>query len=179
MVYLFLADGFETIEALTPVDMLRRADIQVTTVSITGNRSVKSAHDVFVQADILFSESDFSNAQMLVLPGGMPGTANLAQFKPLTDLLLQANSNGLLIAAICAAPSILANLGILEGKSATVYPGFESGIDGVNFTGNKVEQAGNIITGKGPGCSHLFAAAIISALKDKNISDNILQAMQF
>lgn len=179
MVYLFLADGFETIEALTPVDMMRRAGIQVTTVSVTGNRSVKSSHNVFVQADLLFSEADFSNAQMLVLPGGMPGTANLAKFKPLEDLLLQASDSGLWVAAICAAPTILANLGILNGRNATVYPGFEQGIEGVNFTGNSVEQTGNVITAKGPGCSHLFAAAIISVLKSREISDNILQAMQF
>ncbi|MCQ2051978.1 MAG: DJ-1/PfpI family protein [Bacteroidaceae bacterium] len=179
MVYLFLADGFETIEALTPVDMLRRADIPVTTVSVTGNPVVTCAHNVPVKADMLFADTDFSDADMLVLPGGVPGTGNLAKFAPLADLLLQANRKGIWIAAICAAPTILASLGLLEGKNATVYPGCENGFNNVNFTGGKVEQAGNIITGKGPGCSHLFAAAIISVLKSKGLSDNILQAMQF
>lgn len=179
MVYLFLADGFETIEALTPVDMLRRADIPVTTVSVTGNPVVTCAHNVPVKADMLFADTDFSDADMLVLPGGVPGTGNLAKFASLADLLLQANRKGIWIAAICAAPTILASLGLLEGKNATVYPGCENGFNNVNFTGGKVEQAGNIITGKGPGCSHLFAAAIISVLKSKGLSDNILQAMQF
>lgn len=179
MVYLFLADGFETIEALTPIDMLRRADIPVTTVSVTGNIVVTSAHNVQIKADILFEKASFSDAQMLVLPGGVPGTGNLAKFSPLADLLLQANNNGLWIAAICAAPTILASLGLLKGKNATVYPGCENGYNDVNFTGGQVEQAGNIITGKGPGCSHLFAAHIISVLKNKQLSDSILSAMQF
>ncbi|MCQ2058286.1 MAG: DJ-1/PfpI family protein [Bacteroidaceae bacterium] len=179
MVYLFLADGFETIEALTPIDMLRRADIPVTTVSVTGNIVVTSAHNVPVKADALFDEVSFSDAQMLVLPGGMPGTTNLAKSEPLMKLIGKAATQGLWIAAICAAPTILCGLGLLDGKKATVYPGFETAFPQVVFTGASVEQTGNIITGKGPGCSHLFAAHMISVLKNKQLSDSILSAMQF
>ena len=123
--YLFLAPGFEEVEALTPVDVMRRAGIDVKTVSVTASRDVEGAHGVTVKADMTFDEADFSDCDWLVLPGGMPGATNLYECKPLCSLLLKHNAEGGHIAAICASPAVvLGGLGLLDGKEATCYPGF-------------------------------------------------------
>ena len=129
-VYIFLADGFEDIEGLTVVDLLRRAQIDIKTVSIKDTKEVQTAHGISLLTDLLFDEVDFTDADMLVLPGGMPGTKYLAGSKPLTDLLTDFYNKGKKIAAICAAPSVFSGLGFLKGRKATSYPSFMEVIAG-------------------------------------------------
>src|SRR5690554_1965715 len=163
-VALFLANGFEEIEALGTVDILRRAQIPVITISITDNKVVTGAHNIAVTADATLSDTDFSDFEVLVLPGGMPGSKHLNEHKELKKLIAEFNSEGKPIAAICAAPMALGGLGILEGKSATVYPGFESELLGANITGENVVIDNNITTGKGPGLVFDFALKLVEQI---------------
>lgn len=175
MNYIFLDNGFEEIEAITTIDLLRRADIMVTTVSVTGIETVLGAHNIAVKADALFQAVDFSDAEMLILPGG---ATRLGEHNDLCELLLQHNAENKMIAAICAAPSILGQLGILHGKQATCYPGFESYL-GESFIGGLVVESKNIITAKGPGLSSDFAFCIIEKLKGSDIADQVYDAAQY
>ena len=161
-IYVFLAEGFEEIEALTPVDVLRRAGLNVETVSVMDEREVIGAHGVPVVADILFEEVNEADAEMLVLPGGMPGASNLDEHEGLSELIHLFASEGRALAAICAAPMVLGKRGVLDGRRATCYPGFESYLDGAEYTGSLVETDGNIITGKGPGAAMDFAFTIVA-----------------
>ena len=145
-VYVFLADGFETVEALAPVDVMRRAGLQVVTVSIMGRKEVVSAQNVIVVADEVFENVAFGNADALVLPGGGVGTDNLSAHEPLRTLLVETCSHGTLVAAICAAPMVFGRIGILKGKKATCYPGCEGDLFNAEYTSNAVEKDGNIIT---------------------------------
>lgn len=163
-VALFLANGFEEIEALGTLDILRRAQIPVVTVSITVNRTVIGAHDIPVIADCTFQETDFSAVEVLVLPGGMPGAKNLNEHAGVKKLLLDFNEQGKLIAAICAAPMILGGLHLLESKRATCYPGFEQELIGADVTGESVVIDGNIITGRGPGLAFDFALKLVEQI---------------
>jgi len=172
-VYIFLADGFEEIEGLTVVDLLRRAHIEINMVSITGRLQVTGSHKISVMADMLFEDARFDDADMLVLPGGMPGTINLMEHKGLDKLLRKFNSENKNIAAICAAPSILGSKGFLEGKYATCYPGFEDKLTGSNVRKQDVVVDGNIITSRGMGTAIDFALAIIRKLTDENTAKDI------
>ena len=178
-VYVFLANGFEEVEGLTVVDLLRRAEIETTMISIMGTKEIIGAHKIKLEADALFEEVDYSDADMLVLPGGMPGTTNLAEYKELVELLLQFNREGRKLAAICAAPSVLGMNGILKDKKATCYPGFEDKLGGAILTGNKVEKSANIITGKGMGTAIEFALCIIAELKGSELADEIAKSIQY
>lgn len=170
--YLFLAEGFEEIEALTIIDMLRRAGMAIKTVSITSQKEVKGAHNITVLADMLFEPNRITDIDWLILPGGMPGTKHLGEFKLLKTLLKEHYKNNGKIAAICAAPSILGDMGLLNGRKATCYPGFESHLQNGDCTGNPVEISGNITTGKGPGVAPKFALAIIKqALGDETAKE--------
>ena len=140
MIYVFLATGFEDIEAIAPVDIIRRAGLKVQTVSITGERIVTSAHGVGIVADLLLSEVDYSKAEMLVLPGGLPGSTNLDACKPLTDAIKRHYEAGGAIAAICAAPLVFGHLGLLKGRRATCYPGVDTELKGATYTAAIVEQ---------------------------------------
>ncbi|MCH5216290.1 MAG: DJ-1/PfpI family protein [Muribaculaceae bacterium] len=172
--YLFLAEGFEEIEALTVVDVLRRAGIPVYTVSITDNYEVSGAHSIPVKADLLFAEADFSEIDWLILPGGMPGAVNLHDFDPLNAMLKRQNDAGGKIAAICASPAVvLAPLGVLDGKNVTCYPGFEEMIQNARFVSGPVVQDGNIITANGPAAAMPFALAIVSANYGKDCSEEL------
>ena len=175
MNYIFLDNGFEEIEAITTIDLLRRADIMVTTVSVTGIETVLGAHNIAVKADALFQAVDFSDAEMLILPGG---ATRLGEHNDLCELLLQHNAENKMIAAICAAPSVLGQLGILHGKQATCYPGFESYL-GESFIGGLVVESKNIITAKGPGLNSDFAFCIIEKLKGSDIADKVYDAAQY
>ncbi len=175
MNYIFLDNGFEEIEAITTIDLLRRANIALTTVSVTGNSLVKGAHSISVQADALIEQTDFADAEMLILPGG---ATKLGDCKALCDLLLAHNEQDKLIAAICAAPSVLGTLGILEGKQATCYPGFESYL-GESYVGGLVVESKNIITAKGPGLSADFAFCIIEKLVGAEVADQVYDAAQY
>lgn len=160
MIYLFLATGFEDIEALAPLDIMRRAGLEVTTVSITGERTVVSAHGVGVVADALLEETDPAGAEMIVLPGGLPGSTNLDACEPLRLAILAHHSQGKPLAAICAAPMVYGHLGILDGVRATCYPGVESHLQGAIYTGDIVTCDGQFITGRGPAAAMAFGYAI-------------------
>ena len=163
-VALFLAKGFEEIEALGTVDILRRAQIDVVTVSITDYNVVTGAHNIPVTADKTFNDTDFTNFDMLILPGGMPGAKNLNEQEDLKNLILDFNSKGKLIAAICAAPLVLGGLDLLDGKRATCYPGFENELKGAIITGETIVVDGKITTGKGPGYVFDFGLRIVEQL---------------
>ena len=163
-VYVFFADGFEEVEALTAVDVLRRAEVNVDIVSVTDGEIVTGAHGVSILCDKNIENCDFSDAALLLLPGGMPGAATLSECKPLQRELLRFAEAKKPIAAICAAPMALGKLGILEGKKATCYPGFENFLKGAEYTAALVEKDGNIITGKGPGAAMEFAMAVTELL---------------
>ena len=177
MIYIFLATGFEDIEALAPVDIMRRAGLEVQTVSITGEQIVTSAHGVGIVADMLLSDVDFPKAEMLVLPGGLPGSTNLDACKPLTQAIVRHFEAGGAIAAICAAPLVFGHLGLLQGRRATCYPGVESELKGATYTSAIVEQDGNIITGKGPGAAFEFGYTIVEYFRGQSVSQILREGM--
>lgn len=163
-VALFLANGFEEIEALATVDILRRAQITVHTVSITDDKNVTGAHGMIVVADKIYKELDFSTVDVLVLPGGMPGAKNLNEHEDLKKQVKAFADKGNNVAAICAAPMVLGSLRLLDGKKATCYPGFEPELIGAETTGESVVVADNIITGKGPAFVFDFALQIVESI---------------
>ena len=162
---IFFADGFEEIEGLTVVDMFRRAGIPIQTVSISDSLTVTGSHDIKVQADCLLADFDFNTVEMLILPGGMPGTTNLSKCEPLCDALMQFSRQGRYLAAICAAPSILGSLGILNGRVATCYPGFEKKLFGAYITTDPVAKDGHVITSRGMGTAIEFASTLIGIIQ--------------
>lgn len=171
-VYVFLATGYEEIEALTVVDLLRRAGIDCQTVSVMETKQVTSSHNVTVTADLLFSEIE-ENADMLVLPGGIPGTPNLAAHKELGVLLKNQFQAGRWVAAVCAAPTVLGGLGILDGKRATCFPSkMPELICGEKVTDSVVVD-GNVITSRGMGTCIEFGLKMIEVLKSKDAADEI------
>ena len=166
-VCVFLADGFEEIEGLTVVDILRRAGIKTETVSIMGRKEIHGAHQITVTSDSLFEETDMEDADMLVLPGGMPGTLNLKEHEGLRELLTSFDKRQKHIAAICAAPSILAGLGMLEGRKACSYPSFEEQLIGAQVVREPAVTDGHITNGRGIGTAIFFALALTSLLAGK------------
>lgn len=172
MVYLFLADGCEEVEALTVVDILRRAEIEVETVSIMGRNHVISSHNVEIVADILF-EAITDDAEMLILPGGIPGTPNLAAHAGLDRLIRESADKGIYLAAICAAPTVYGEKGLLKGRKATCYPGMEDGLTGAEVSYDKVVTDGNFITSRGLGTAIDFGLKLVEILKDKDTADAI------
>ena len=172
-VSVFRADGFEEIEGLTVVDLLRRAGITVTTVSITGASLIHGAHGIDVQADKLFEEMNYENQDMLVLPGGMPGTIHLGEHKGLERLLIQFYQEKKYIAAICAAPSVFGQYGFLKGKKATSYPGFEEKLEGATYVTEAVAVSEYVITSRGMGTAIDFSLALIEQLIDKEKAEEI------
>lgn len=173
MVALLLADGFEEIEALTPVDILRRAGIEVKTYSVNGDLCVCGAHNIMVDADDIIENIDYEKVEAVILPGGMPGADNLENSQDVRTLLDFADEKDLLMCAICAAPKVLGKFGYLEGKRATCFPGFEENLSGANSTGSRVEVDGNVITSKGMGTAMDFSLAILEYLKDKETADKM------
>ena len=179
-VYVFLANGFEDVEALIPVDVLRRGGVDVVTVSTTGGQIVESAHGVGIRADVLFDDCDFSDADLLMLPGGMPGASNLYAHEGVCQALLAQHEKGGKIAAICASPAVvLAPLGILDGKNATCYPGFEEALIETNYTGELVTVDGTITTGEGPAAAFPYAYELLSQLVDEQTAAQIAEGMRF
>lgn len=165
-VNVFFATGYEEVEALTVVDILRRAGIETDMVSVTGEKSVTGSHGITIQMDKLFEEIDDS-AEMIVLPGGIPGTPNLKAHKGLADLINSYNGAGKYIAAICAAPTVYGEMGLLKGKKATCYPGLEDGLTGAVMSEASVVTDGNIITSRGLGTAIDFGLALTEILLDK------------
>lgn len=177
-VLLFLADGFEEIEALATVDVLRRAGVQVTTVSINPAGLV-GAHGISVMADVLFEQVRYADADMLVLPGGMPGAANLDSHEGLRRLITAHAEAGKWLAAICAAPMVYGHMGLLDGRKATCYPGFEGELAGAAYTATPVEKDGNIITGKGPAVVLPFAYTLAEVLVGEEIVAQVKAGMLY
>ena len=176
--YVFLAEGFEEIEALTPVDVLRRAGLDVKMVSITDSLEVRGAHGVLVTANVCIADVDFADANWLILPGGMPGAQNLYDCEPLRKALLDHAAKEKNIAAICASPGIvLGQLGILDGKYATCYPGFEKYFPKAIYRKEQVVSLNHIITGNGPAAALKFALAIIAADMGLATADDISSQM--
>lgn len=178
-VFLFLADGFEEIEALATVDVLRRAGVQVTTVSINPTELVIGAHGIPVMADVLFEQAQYADADMLILPGGMPGAANLDAHEGLRRLITAHAEAGKWLAAICAAPMVYGHMGLLSGRKATCYPGFEGELAGAAYTAAPVEKDGNIITGKGPAVVLPFAYALAEVLVGEEIVAQVKAGMLY
>ena len=179
MVYVFLAEGFEEIEALTPVDLLRRADVEVKTVGVTGS-VVTGSHGIRVEADITLEEALSGvneGFEMMILPGGMPGAKNLDASEGVSAFIDAAVKNDSYIAAICAAPMILGKRGVLEGKDATCYPGFEDYLKGAKHYPASVVVDGNIVTSDGMGSALDFALQLVSLLKGEAESEKLADAI--
>lgn len=176
MVYVHLAEGFEEIEVTTIVDILRRAEIETKTVSI-GEKRVVGAHGVPITADLVYEEADYSTCDMIVLPGGIPGTTNLQEHKGLRENILAFASVNRWIAAICAAPMILGELGILEGKKATIYPGMEEYLVGATPLSDPVVVDGKVITSKSPGTAMVFALELVNAIKGKTTMNTVEEGL--
>ncbi len=172
-----LAEGFEEIEAVSIIDVLRRAEFNVQIVSMIDANEVTGSHDITISADKRFDEVDFSQIDMIVLPGGMPGAANLKTHSGLREQLLNFHDTGKPIGAICAAPMVLGNLGILKNKNATCYPGFEDELHGAIITGNDVELADTVVTGKGAGVAIKFALKIVEMIKGGKAADKLAEKM--
>ena len=173
MVYLFLADGFEEIEALQTLDLLRRANIDVLTVGVTG-KVANGSHKIPVVCDIDCASLPYnSDFDMIILPGGMPGSTNLDKAECVEKYIKLALENDKLICAICAAPFILGKRGILKDKRATCFPGFENQLEGATVVDAGVVRDGNIITGRAMGSAHDFALTILEALQGKEAADKM------
>lgn len=173
----FLAEGMEEIEALTVVDICRRAQIDTKTVSVTEERVVTSSHAVKVEADMILSEVDFETLDMIVLPGGMPGTLNLEACEPLMQKVEEFDKRGKYIAAICAAPSIFGHRGILKGRNACCYPSFEEHLTGAIVSKKTVEVSEHVITSRGMGTAIDFALQIVACIKGQSCADSIKEAI--
>lgn len=177
--YEFLADGFEPIEAVSPVDILKRGGVDVVLVSITGSLYVSSNIGVVVKADVLFEDADLSDADVLMTPGGLPGATNLNAHKGVVEAFRKQYGQGKLVASICASPMVLGTAGIAKGKTVTCYPGFESYLEGAHITGGLVEQDGNVITGNSPGAAMPYGFHLLSVLMGDDVSKEVQQSMHF
>jgi len=179
-VFLFLADGFEEIEGLTVVDVLRRGDVDITTVSVTGKPEINGSHGIKVMADILFENADFSEGDMAVLPGGLRGTAALIEHSGVAGVIKEYYEAGKYVAAICAAPTVLGKYGILTGKRATCYPGKEEQLfAGEYVSDEKVVRDGKVITSRGMGTSLDFALALLKELAGEERMEKVGRAVLF
>ena len=173
MVYVLLGTGFEEMEAIAPIDLMRRADIQVLTVGVTG-KTVYGSHYIGVEADILIDEMDLTDMDMIVLPGGLGGVASARASRSATEALDFAWKNGKFVAAICAGPTVLADLGITDGKHATCYPGCEDGMGSALMEPDTaVVRDGKLITGTSAGCAIPFGLELIRALKGDEIANKV------
>ena len=177
MVYVFLADGFEIIEALAPVDVMKRAGLEVKTVGV-GGTAVVSSCGVQVGCDMDINDFDFYNVEAIVLPGGMPGTLNLEENETVQKAIDNAMNINAPVCAICAAPSILGHKGLLEGRKAICYPGFEEALEGAEISDDFVVCDGNIITAKGAGVCIDFGLEIVKKLKGEETASAVAQQIQ-
>ena len=164
MVYMLLGTGFEETEAIAPLDLLRRAGVEVRTVGING-KIVKGSHGIGVEADISLEEMDLNNMEMIILPGGLGGVASIRASQAAMDAVRFAWEQGKFTAAICAGPTVLADLGIVDGKNATCYPGCENGMGSAHMVHAAAVTDGKLITGTSAGCAVPFGLALIAALK--------------
>ena len=177
MVYLFLANGFEEIEALAPLDLLRRAGVEVTTVGV-GGEMIRGSHGIVVQADMPDTMYMDTNPEMISLPGGMPGSKNLDESRIVDAAVKTATRKGAYIAAICAAPFILGKRGLLKGKEAICYPGFEEQLTGAKISAEKVVRDGNFITAAGMGVAVDFGLKLVEVLKGAQTAADLRKTIQ-
>ena len=173
MILVHLAYGFEEIEALTSVDIMRRVGMDAYLVSMEEDIYVEGAHGITVKADFMFDEIDYSKCEMIVLPGGLPGAHNLRDHQGLREVIIKFAEEGKGLAAICAAPLVFGDLGILEGRKATIYPGMEEELKGAEHLDFPVVRDMNIITSQGPATAMKFALAIVSYFKGKEVADEL------
>jgi DJ-1 family protein len=178
MIYVFIAHGFEEIEAITTIDILRRAGLTVQTVGV-GAKTITGAHDITIHCDMAERMVSKKNLQMIVLPGGMPGTTNLQKSPTVQKVIDYAFANDVWVGAICAAPSILGQKGLLDGKKVTCFPGFEQDLGAADFTGAPVEQDGKLITANGPGNALAFALRLVQCLTDTETAENLAKDMKW
>lgn len=178
MVYMFLADGFEEVEALAPLDILRRAGVEVTTLGVTGEY-VTGAHNIVVKADKPLSFAVKENIDAVILPGGLGGTNNMDASESVKELVQYAADNDKLVCAICAAPSILGKMGLLEGKEATCYPGFEDTFTGGKYVKQSVVKCNNFITSDGMGSAYKFGFEITAALCGNEVAEKVKEQIQY
>lgn len=179
MIYVFLATGFEEIEALAPIDVFRRAGLDVKTVSITDELAVLGAHGVGVVADSLFADNDYADADLLFLPGGLPGSTNLNAHEGLRRVILAHHDADKALAAICAAPLVFGSLGLSKGKKMTCYPGVEGQLAGATYTAAVVERDGFMFTGNGPGAALALAYAIVEHFCGSDVAERLKKGMMY
>lgn len=178
-VYEFLSDGSEEVESLIPLDVMRRAGVEFLTVSINGTNVINGSHGVKITTDLVFEDADFSDADLLMLPGGLPGADLLNAHEGVRRAITEQAAKGKRVAAICAAPQVLGSLGLLRGKRATCYPGFEKYLDGATYTAELVTVDGNITTGEGPAATFPYAYCLLAQLKGQAVADKIAEGMRF
>ena len=177
MVYVFIAHGFEEIEALAAVDVLRRADIETVTAGV-GSKTITGSHGITVHCDISEREVNMRDADMIVLPGGLPGTHNLEKSSVVQACIDKALAGDKWIGAICAAPSILGKRGLLDGRRVTCYPSFADQLGGADYTGASVEIDGKLVTANGPGSAMAFALKLVECLSSREKALELAAAMQ-
>ncbi len=177
--YVFLADGFETVEALAVVDILRRAGVETVTVGVSQKSEIISAQNITVRADRMLDEEDYTDADIVFLPGGMPGTRNLEADEKVLNIVKKQYESGKIVTAICAAPSILGHLNILQGKKATCYPGFEKDLYGAKLMTERVVEDGNVITSRGMGTAVDLGLALVERLLGREASEKIASGIQY
>ena len=173
MIYVHLAQGFEEIEAVTVVDILRRGGLDVKTVSVTGQREVAGSHGITLTADLLFEDADYGACEMMVLPGGLPGTTNLQKHKALMETLVGFSASGRPVAAICAAPMIFGAMGLVRGKRATIYPGMEDELKGALVQKDRVVEDDGVVTSQGPATAMEFALALLARMAGQKTADRV------
>ncbi|MDO4932288.1 MAG: DJ-1/PfpI family protein [Prevotellaceae bacterium] len=178
-VYEFMANGTEELEALTVVDVLRRGGVDIKTVSISGTEEIESSHGVVIKCDMRIEDACLDDADMLLLPGGLPGSTHLLEHEGVREALLRHAAEGRRIGAICAAPMVLGDLGLLKGRKATCYPGFEKYMDGAEYTEELYTVDGNIITGCGPAATLPYSYAILEMLTDKDTVERLKEGMMY
>lgn len=176
-IYVFLAEGFEEIEAIAPIDIFRRAGLDVSTISISNQNQVTGAHGVTILSDLLFENTEFEENSLLFLPGGIPGSTNLNNHMGLKALIKKHADNKRKLAAICAAPLVFGNLGLLKGKEATCYPGFEKQLVGATLSTENCVKADTVFTAKAAGAALEFALMLVSDLKGEEMAQSIRSGM--
>lgn len=177
--YLFFATGFEEVEALTVLDILRRGGVDCKTVSIMGDYDVISSHGVTIRADLLFDEKNLNDADMLIMPGGVPGTPNLKAHAGLAALINEYVEADKYLAAVCAAPTIYGEMGLLKGKNATCFPGMEEGLIGANHKTDKVVVDGRFITSRGMGTCIDFGLQLLALLENEEVAESIAKKIVY
>jgi len=173
MIYLHLANGFEEVEAVTIADILRRGGIGVQLVSMEPQVEVTGSHNITVKADLMFSQADYEACEMMIFPGGMPGTTNLLNHRELMETMVRFASTGKPVAAICAAPMLFGKTGLAAGRTATIFPGMEDELVGATVSSERVVIDGNLITSQGPATAMEFALTLVGLIKDKKTQEKL------